>query len=213
MVFNILALKCPHCGDALEGLESDILFYCTNCGTVSEARSNGFRRWDLKVLRMETDKTDGIFYLPFWLFEISTKVEAEPELAAKASAVMNDYKYVWIPAFRMWRPSYFGNPALLYTSNCIEPQFDTEIKLELMVGGAITPESAAELLKPILLSVLDRKLDVAPIDISGQIHKVELCAIPFAAGDNKIKDLFVKYEYPFVLFQDMPHILRNKKEK
>lgn len=213
MVFNILALKCPHCGDALDGLESDSLFYCTNCGKVFEARQNGFRNWNLKILKLQESENEDIFYLPFWLFDVSVKVEAPPELITKASDIVNQYKYIWLPAFRMWRPSYFGNPGLLYTSACIEPIFDTVNKLASLVGGTITPESASEMLKPFLLSVLDRKLDVAPIDISGRINKVELCAIPFAKENDKIKDLLVKYEYNFALFHDIPHIFRNRLKK
>lgn len=213
MVFNILALKCPHCGDALDGLESDIVFYCTNCGTASEARSNGFRRWELKVLKSGVVSNDDVFYLPFWVFDVSVKVEAPPELVEKASSIMNEYKKVWLPAFRMWRPSYFGNPGMLYTSAQIELEFDKERRPCRLVGGAISPEGAIEMLKPVLLSILDRKLDVAPIEITGQINKLDLCAVPFTTENSKVKDLFVKCEYPFALFQDIPHIFKNRQEK
>jgi hypothetical protein len=162
------------------------------------------------TIKPRLEISEGVmFWLPVWLFDVGVKVNATTDLQVKSDKVLEQYPLVWVSGYRMWRSSYFGNPGYLYTSNRLVPEEDSEREPPHIAGCCRGMKEAVEFVKPFLLSVLDRRIDVAPIDISGEISKARLLAVPYVLNEDKVMDTQIKWEYPLIMFEDLPYLPIN----
>lgn len=203
-----MALRCPTCGNGLAGLESDFMFYCSDCRLACEPVEDRFAQHPIAVQKPRHESESGkLFWASFWVFDVITRVDAKPKESERAGEVAIQYPQVWVAAFRMWRPTYFGNPGFLYTSNKISPDIDDKRDPPQLIGCVLGKERAAEFVKPFVLSVIDRRVDVANIDISCEISKTQLLAIPFSLNGDKVKDTQINWEYSAMMFEDLTYLL------
>jgi len=205
---NIISLRCPQCGGDLKGLDSDVLFFCSDCRLAYEPVEDHFVPHTIAAVKPRIQNESGKpFWAPFWFFKFGAKIDAIPKEMRRAEEVIGKHPYVWVSAFRMWRPAYFGNPGYLYTSSSISPDIVEKHDPPAVIGCARNKERAAEFVRPFLLSVIDRSIDVAAIDISCEIKSAELLAVPFYLNPDKVgmvMDSQINWEYSAMMFEDLP---------
>ena len=205
---NIMALRCPACSSDLVGLSQDAMFYCAACHRGYEPLENGFTQHVIAtVIPRNVFDSGKLFWAPFWLFDVTVKVDAKPTETRRAEEIISQHPRVWVSAFRMWRPTYFGNPGYLYTSNRISPDLDEKRDPPILIGCSLGRQQASELVKPFMLSVIDRRVDVAFIDITCEITGARLLAVPFSLKDDKVKDTQINWEYSSMMFEDLPNLV------
>jgi len=205
---SVKSLRCPDCGNPLEGLDKDLVFFCRRCRIGYESIEE--KGW--KKLRVSVHAPDGfqpggsVLWLPMWAMKVQPSVEAPPKEKEHAERILKDLQWVWVTGFRTWRPSYFGDPGLLYTSKSIKPEFESPAEETMPSGCAVRTGEAVEFPVPFLLSIVDRHVDVAPIEISVKITEGRLASVPFMDMGAEIVDMNIEWKWPAIFVEDIETI-------
>lgn len=208
MNISVKALRCPDCDNQLEGLDKDLVFFCRRCKTGYE--SLGEKGW--RKLRVSVHSPDGfrgggsVLWLPMWAMKVEPTVEAPPREKEHAERILKDLSWVWVTGFRAWRPSYFGDPGLLYTAKAVEPALTPSTDETMPAGCAVGTGEAVEYPVPFMLSIVDRHVDVAPIDISVKITEGHLVSVPFTDMGERIADMNIEWNWPAIFVEDIETI-------
>ena len=210
---SVMKMRCPYCASKLEGRSNDKVFPCLACGRYYEVGEGAFVERELVVIQGSGElKGDYTFYAPTWEFDVEAKVDAMPEEIDDAIKIAAGYTKIYVSAFRMWRPGYFGVPGRLYTLAQIKRvPFEGKLENPLIVGCVRSGKEALEFVKPTLLAAIDSKLDVSAIDVTGAIKGARLLAIPYVAMGEKVFDTQLKWEYPIAMFEDLAELVRDSK--
>ena len=71
------------------------------------------------------------------------------------------------------------------------------------VGCSIRETEAKEYIAPFLLSLIDRSVDVAAIEVFPEILESRLVSVPFVDETDKIKDTVIDYKWPVIFIEDI----------
>lgn len=201
---SIIPLKCPECGAELVGLDQDVIFFCQNCLRAYEFDDKRFKQVTvLQLPKPEGVGTTSLLWLPIWVFKASAKASTPPGCANQVNRILSAHQWIWVMSFRGFRSSYFGDPGLLYTSRAIEPNLSPPQQGCLPVGCSIRESEAKEYIAPFLLSLIDRSVDVAGIEVFPEISESRLVSVPFIDEDDKIKDIILDYKWPIIFLEDI----------
>ncbi len=205
---SVKSLRCPDCGNQLEGLDKDLVFFCRWCKLGYE--SIGEKGW--KKLRVSVHSPNGsqpggsVLWLPMWAMKVTPTVKAPPKEKEHAERILKDLEWVWVTGFRTWRPSYFGDPGMLYTAKPVKPVLSATTEETMPAGCAVGTGEAVEYPVPFLLSIVDRHVDVAPIDISLKITEGRLVSVPFMDMGEQIVDMNIEWNWPAIFVEDIETI-------
>jgi len=205
---SVKPLKCPDCGNRLEGLDRDLVFFCRRCKLGYESLGgNGWRKLGVSVHSPDAFRAGGpLLWLPMWAMKVKPAVDAPPKEKKHAERILKDLQWVWVTGFRTWRPSYFGDPGLLYTEKSLKPALKTPEEETMPTGCAVGTGEVVEYPVPFLLSIVDRHVDVAPIEISAQITEGHLVSMPFLDMGEQILDMNIEWKWPAVFVEDIETI-------
>ena len=201
---SITPLKCTECGAELTGLDQDVIFFCHNCLRALEFDDKRFKPATvLQLPKPEGIGTTSLLWLPMWVFKVTAKASTPPGCANQVNRILAAHPWVWVMAFRGFRSSYFGDPGLLYTSRAIEPNLSPPEQGCMPLGCSIGESEAKEYIAPFLLSLVDRSVDVAAIEVFPDISESRLVSVPFIDEDDKIKDTIIDYKWPIIFIEDI----------
>jgi len=193
MPVNIIPLKCPTCASALSGFEKDVIFFCLNClagWDFSEEKPKEVKLSYAKP-RVILEKYRMIFYLPFYLFKVSLKLDSRDELNVRASALLKELNQVYVSGYHLMRESYFGDLALLYTEAKIEmdEDFNRSVRAWKRLGSASRPiKETMEYLSYYPLLILDKRQDITGINLKVDADFDRVWAVPFYDIGKQIQD-------------------------
>ena len=231
---GIQPLVCPECGNELEGLSSDAVFFCKYCQTAAEITPGGLKMYPVTVAYPEKESLKPDVCIPFWSFEISVEVrlngagtECPPNMAVHAfehmqrkimdtaQRVVGHWTRVLVPAIRMFRPSYYGDPGFIYS--CLQkeiPSFKQErgIGQFVMLGASRKLVDAARYPRLYALLAVDRIIDITKLDLVIQFKNAQILGIPFARVHDRAFDCVLKRDYPSFLFEDWEAMTDRQKK-
>jgi hypothetical protein len=196
----ILPLRCPRCAGPLAGLSHDVVFWCPACalplvlvqGRLVERRGATARA---------TLEVPGIRrHLPVWAMRVGIVADwDDPEREASARQIPLA-EWVYVTAFDLHNPSYFGDPGLFFTQKRIllEPATATPA-----LGCIRSLEEAKAFVEPHLLAILDQRVDVTGLRLSAALHEVILWGVPFADQGEVFQDCVIGLKYPAAALDDV----------
>lgn len=227
---GVVALVCSNCGTELDGLNSDVVFFCNSCHHAYECSAKGLKQYPVKYMTPGDDAPKPDLYIPFWELDISIDVnptlDASPKhgfgraerarklkrLNGLTEKIVNGWKKAFVPAARLVRPSYYGDPGFLHSTNqkisaAIRPERPyRDLKL---FGASRRLVDAVRYPKLYALLFIDRAVDVTNLDLEVRFHAAQIVGIPFArAGDRAIDCITIK-DYPNILFNDWALLLEK----
>jgi len=156
----------------------------------------------------EDADSSSLLWLPMWAFKYKVNISAPSMDEGYVKQILDACPWVWVTAFRAWRPSYFGDPGMLYTSKAIAPEMKPPEAKAIPVGCAVSEIEARDYPMPTLLALVDRRVDVAPIDIYPRVTESRLVAVPFIQEGGRIKDTQMDWNWPEIFIEDIAS-LRN----
>lgn len=212
MAVRVTALVCPECGGALAGLRFDRVFFCPACRRALEP---GDGRWTPHpILPAAAPPKEAVhFYLPLWRFRVTVTAAPVNRRQEAACRTLDDFTVVWVNAFNMLRPSYYGDLGLAYTEKGVEPKPTEDFAEGCFVAGcARGREDAARYTQLYATYILDKRSDVTGMTINVDIINAALWAIPFAEVGDKVIDLVSGTELPVFALDDLEDLKRANKQ-
>ncbi len=204
----ILPLRCPRCGGGLAGLPHDVVFWCGGCTLPLEVVQGQLIERRGSTARAVIDLPGTRRHLPVWALRVQVASSWEdPEREASAKHVPLS-EWVYITAFDLNNPSYFGDPGLVFTQKRV--QLEPAAPVPTM-GCSRSLEEAKAFVEPHLLTIVDRRVDVTGLTLSAAIQDVVLWGIPFADQGAVLQDCIVGLKYPAAALNDV-EALRSMKE-
>jgi hypothetical protein len=189
----ILPLRCPRCGGGLAGLPHDVVFWCRDCVLPLEVVQGQLveRRGSTARAVLELPGTPR--YLPVWALRVQVvSAWEDPEREASARH-MPLSEWVYVTAFDLHNPAYFGDPGLIFTQKRM--QFEPAPPAPA-VGCSRSLEEAKAFVEPHLLTIIDRRVDVTGLTLSAAVEEVVLWGVPFADQGAVLQDCIVGLKYP-----------------
>ena len=197
MAVIITALRCPDCGEALDGHQRDVVFCCPVC-RVGHGVEAGVMTAHRVHEGVAVEDVDGRrLLLPFWKVSVSV-----PD-----TGFLSDLDGVWVSAFHMTRPAFFGDPGVDLTERRALP-LEAEPDGEPLVLSGITrsAEQAERYCRLWVRSVRER---LGAPDDALEVGAIELWALPFAyrESEERIVSLVSGVEYVSALVEDLSEVL------
>jgi len=211
---NITVLRCPLCGVDLEGMDRDVVFFCRHCHQGYKPADSGKLK-EVPVFYQPPGVDVGnsaLIMLPMWALKINLEFNCDPKYRKRLKQAVGDIEWAWITAFRSWRPSYFGDPGLMYTAGKIVPPLTPAIPENIPCGCSTTAEEALQYPKPFLLSIIDRIVDVTDIDVFIEIIDQKLVSVPFVDTGEHILDTQIKWQWPSIFVEDIVPVRKILRE-
>lgn len=195
---TVLALKCPRCGGAVQGLQQDVIFWCSACQAPHEVVGEGFVQRQGFIAKAVLPSPP--LHLPLWAFRVQYATSWEdPEREALARQVPA-VEWVYVTAFELHNASYFGDPGQIFT----------ERRVHLETGSAASViactrnlEEAKAYVEPHILTVIDRRVDVTGMELSCAIGEAVLWGIPFLDEGDVLRDGILGLKIPAAALDDL----------
>lgn len=196
----LLPLLCPRCGETLRGLQQDILFRCGGCGRFLEAAGEGYVERAGATARPSRAGVRPTLHLPMWAFRVQTKSAwTDPEREAEASLIA-PIPWVYVTAFSLHNPFYFGDPGLIFTERRVEL---TAGEPAPAFGGVRGHDAAAAFVQSHVLTILDRRVDVTGLDLTCTMVEARVWAVPFVDKDETVEDAILGLRFPAPALNDL----------
>jgi hypothetical protein len=196
----VLALRCPRCGGGLAGLPHDVVFWCGGCAMPLEAVRGQLIERQGRTAQAVLDLPGTRRYLPVWAVRVQIASSWEdPEREASARQLPLA-EWVYVTAFDLHNPSYFGDPGLIFTQKRL--QFEPAEPVSAR-GCSRSLEEAKAFVEPHLLTIIDRRVDVTGLTLSAAVEDVVLWGVPFADQGAILQDCIVGLKYPAGALNDL----------
>lgn len=219
---SITVLRCPDCGNDLDGLSTDIIFFCTECGRCLVSGDK------LAPVEIEFTRHDssGTVLLPFW------KVDATVDILSRISRMESRN----IPTAGR-REFHGGNLNLVESFRAprrdliIFPAFSTSLVLSTgvklnkeefsqeplqhgkyppMIGGSIGLEDVSKLASGVAVGIEVCKSDyLAFVDLDIEVHSTKVLAIGCTPSANAFRINGTSINIPFSAVKDADNILKR----
>jgi hypothetical protein len=213
---KVVPLVCPGCGNTMSGLRYDRVFICMRCkqGNQLDIKSADWVAHPLKFAAQENHADIANLFLPVW--EIKVEVSAAPSNRAQEVSLrrLEDVDSVFVLAFNMIRPSYYGDIGLFYTEKGVTlTETSQPPKSSFVVGCTRTFEDAFNYARLFVTLMLDKKADVTGMDIDVRTKDSTLWAVPFTESGNHVIDLITGTKIPAFAVDDLDDIKRIAKRR
>ena len=196
----ILPLRCPRCGGGLAGLPHDVVFWCGACAMPFEVTQGQLLERRGSTARAVLELPGTCRHLPIWAVRVQTvSTWEDPEREASARH-LPQADWVYVTAFDLHNPSYFGDPGLVFTQKQVK--FESAATLPAL-GCTRSLEEAKAFVEPHLLTIIDRRVDVTGLTLSAVVEDVVLWGIPFADQGAILQDCIVGLKYPAAALNDV----------
>ncbi len=182
---TVLALRCPRCGGALHGLQSDVVFWCKGCQVPYEVVGEAFVERQGFIAKAVISSGHPFLYLPMWAFHVqyaTTWEDPERESLARQVPLL---EWVYVTAFELHNASYFGDPGQIFTEKLVHLEAGPAASL---VACTRSLEAAKAYVEPHILTVIDRRVDVTGMELSCVIGEVRLWGVPFLDQGDVLQD-------------------------
>jgi len=196
----ILPLRCPRCAGPLGGLPQDVVFWCAGCRIPLEVVQGRLVERRGCTAKATLDLPGIRRHLPLWAMRVGVVSQwDDPEREANARQIP-PAEWVYVTAFDLHNPSYFGDPGLIFTQKRIqlEPAATTPA-----MGCTRSLEEAKRFVEPHLLTIIDRRVDVTGLTLSAVVQEVILWGVPFADQGEMLQDCIVGLKYPAAALNDV----------
>ena len=196
----ILPLRCPRCAGPLAGLPHDVVFWCGGCQMPLEVVQGRLVVRRGRTAKATLDLPGKGRHLPLWAMRVHVVSQwDDPEREANARR-LPPAEWVYVTAFDLLNPSYFGDPGLIFTQRRVSLEPATPA---LAVGCIRSLEEAKAFVEPHLLTIIDRRVDVTGLTLSAVVEEVVLWGIPFADQGDSLQDCIVGLKYPAAALNDV----------
>lgn len=172
---TVLQLRCEACGGALHGTPQALLFWCGDCGAISEIVDGRFvvRR---ALTATPAHRAEGrLGHLPLWGFRVRVAWEWRGADRPRAGG-WDAPEWVYVTAFSLSNAFYFGDPGLIFTQKRMVFAVSEPAPV---IGGTRSLDEAKIFVEPHILSLLDRRVDVTGLTMSVVIDEAVLWAVPY----------------------------------
>jgi len=175
MDFRLINLHCPACGSAMRGEPTDILFFCTHCGSAATLGTEGLDLLESTAILPAAGRRAEI-WKPAWMIEAEVSIEDRIRFNGARTTPSRSRRSFLIPAFEV------AMRDLSRLTRALSAAIGNtgEIPHEACHGGVLDLEDAIVLLRHLCLEEEIEKPDrLASIKID--LHPVShrFCLIPF----------------------------------
>jgi hypothetical protein len=198
---TILPLICPACGEALRGLDQDVIFWCQGCRSAVEVAGETFLPRPAGTAAVVDRSRRPALHLPIWAFRVQGRYDwPDPEREARASLIP-PLPWVYVTGFSLQNPSYFGDPGLVFTERRVDVRAaDDQAPLLGCVRGL---EAASAFVEAHLLTILDRRVDVTDLRLTCIIEEARLWSVPFFETGEGLEDGILGLRLPAGVVNDL----------
>ena len=184
MSLHLIALDCPACGSAMGGGSSDVIFFCSHCGSAALLESDGLEVMESTAL-LPSPGHHARFWKPAWIIEAEVRVDERVRHGGRRSEGWRGEKTFVVPAFRLPLVD------LVMLARALSEASGTvgEVPREPIQGGTLAYEDALVLARHIVVGDEVREPDnLASVDVEMTATSHRLAAIPFEdPGDGRLK--------------------------
>ena len=208
---QVYELRCPECTADLDGISSDRMFVCPQCDIVFSALNGRLQKEPLYIADPLQPVGDNLLYLPFWRFDVATRVQDAQRRDITEATIAREIRFVWVPAFYEVRPNVFGNPGFTLSMARLDVTptlWPADKKLKL-AGAVRRSEEAAVYVHPYVCGMLDRSKDISGYHIEVTHQPAEYWAVPFSLSQREmlLRDLLCGAVYPTTMVERFEEII------
>ncbi|PWB72203.1 MAG: hypothetical protein C3F15_11390 [Holophagae bacterium] len=184
MNLRLIALDCPACGSAMRGDASDLMFFCSHCGSAALLGSDDLETVPSTALLPAPGRQAQV-WKPAWVIEAEVTVGARQSSSGGRSHSWRGDRTFVVPAFALPLPD------LVLLGQSLSKAAGTvgEVPREPIRGGTLAFEDAVTLVRHLVVGDEVRKpgtLETVHVVISEKSHR--LAATPFEdAGDGRLR--------------------------
>jgi len=181
---RLIALDCPACGSAMRGGSSDVIFFCSHCGSAALLGREALEAVPSTALLPAPGRHARI-WKPAWVLEAAVTVASRQRAGGGRSDGWRGDRTFVVPAFALPLPDL----VLLGRSLSQAAGSVGEVPREPIRGGTLAFEDAVTLARHLVVGDEVRKPDqLASVDVTVTEKTHRLAAIPFEdAGDGRLR--------------------------
>jgi len=222
---ELTLLRCSNCGSDLDGLSTDVIFYCCECGKcwISDERLSPI---DIEFVRV--GGSDSVL-LPFW--KVDASVTMRDRISRRESSTSG------VPGFREFTGREMGlteSDSGSRNVRFIFPAFSTSLVLSTgvrmhrenflpektehgkrfrVIGGSVGKDDAALLARAVAVGVEVNRTDyLASVDLEIEVHSASIYAIGCTPDKNVLRINGSEIGILFAAINDCDDILRQDKD-
>ncbi len=218
---NITVLRCPDCGNDLDGLSTDTIFFCTECGRCLVSGE--------KLAPVEVEFTrhgdSGTILLPFW--KVDATVDILRRITRSESRTIpiagrrefHEGNFDLVESYSVSRrdliifPAFSTSLVLSTGVKLDEEEFSQEPlqhgKYPPMIGGNVGLEDVSKLASGVAVGIEVCKSDyLAFIDLDIEVHSVQVLAIGCTPAKQAFRINGTNINIPFTAVRDADDILK-----
>lgn len=184
MNLRLIALDCPACGSAMRGDSSDLIFFCSHCGSAALLGNDALQPVPSSAL-LPARGHHAQIWRPAWVLEAAVVVaDRRPAGGGRIGGWRGDRTFV-VPAFALPLPEL----VLLGQRLSEVARSVGEVPREPIRGGSLAFEDALTLVRHLVVGDEVRKHDkLTSVEISIVEKSHRLAAIPFEdARDGRLR--------------------------
>ncbi len=177
----LIPLRCPGCGQTLEGGAQAIVFVCRTCGKAvcMDAPESAF---PFRVASVRAEVRGPGVLAPFWRTRGRAAWHTEDGAKERIYSGMKPLGPLYFPAFWSPRAAYYDNMTMRYA---LDPPLDADGTAEgTLLDGVRGPSALPELARLTWLAYLDRAADVTGTELTYELQGLEYVAVPFFQQDD-----------------------------
>jgi hypothetical protein len=181
---RLIALDCPACGSAMRGDPSDVIFFCSHCGSAALLGAEALEPVQSTALLPAPGRHAQI-WKPAWVLEAAVSVKGRQKAGGgRGDGSSGDRTFV-VPAFALPLPDLM----LLIRGLSAAAGTVGEVPREPIRGGTVPFEDAVTMARYLVVGDEVRKPDMlASLDVTITEKGHRLAATPFEdAGDGRLR--------------------------
>ncbi len=219
---SITVLRCPNCGNDLDGLSTDIVFFCNECGRCQVYGD------ELVPVEIEFTRFDdsGTILLPFW------KVDATVEIFRRISrGESRTTPIAGQRKFQEGKPDHVESSKESRRELIIFPAFSTSLVLSTgvmlheeeflqeflqfgkyppIIGGSVGLEDVSKIAEGVAVGIEVQRSDyLAFIDLNIEVHSLKVLAIGCTPKKHAFRINGTDIKIPFTAVEDANDILNR----
>ena len=195
---TVLALKCPRCGGALQGLQQDVIFWCSACQAPHEVVEEGFVKRQGFIAKAVLPSPP--LYLPLWAFHVQYATSWEDREREALARQVPAVEWVYVTGFELHNASYFGDPGQIFTEKRVRLEAGPFASLCACTRSLKEAEAYVE---PHILAIIDRRVDVTGMELSCAIGEAILWGVPFLDEGDALRDGILGLKIPAAALDDL----------
>ena len=184
MSLRLIALDCPACGSAMRGDASDVIFFCSHCGSAALLGSEALEPVPSTALLPAPGRHARV-WKPAWVLEAEVTVKGRQRAGGGRSDGGRSERTFVVPAFPLPLPD------LVLLSRALSEAAGTvgEVPRDPIRGGTLAFEDAVTLARYVVVGDEARKPDkLASVDVAISEKTHRLAATPFEdAGEGRVR--------------------------